>query len=104
MSSAHFDLIIQGAGPTGCVAALLAQRVGLSVLLIDKRTADTFRGNAHYLNAHSLELLSHCGLNMPSILAHATPSDYAFAMAYCSSLDHVYHHTNLYTDPDIKQR
>ncbi len=104
MSNTHFDLIIQGAGPTGCVAALLAQRVGLSVLLIDKRTAETFRGNAHYLNAHSLELLSHCGLNMENILTHATPSDYAFAMAYCSSLDHVYHHTNLFTDPDIKQR
>ena len=32
------DLIIVGAGPVGCTAALLAERLGLSVLLVDSST------------------------------------------------------------------
>ncbi len=98
------DIVIQGAGPAGCVAALLASRLGLRVTLIDNQQANTFRGNAHYLNAYSLEILHQCGLPMSAILQHATPRSYAHAMAYGSSLSRIYYRLNLIDEPDFSCR
>ena len=55
------DIVIQGAGPSRCVAALLASRLGLRVTLIDNQQADSFRGMQHYLNAYSLETYINVG-------------------------------------------
>ena len=32
----QIDVVISGAGPVGCVAALLAQKIGLSVMMVEK--------------------------------------------------------------------
>lgn len=99
-----FDLIIQGAGPSGCVAALLAKRCKLRVLLIDKQSKSAYRGNAHYLNAYTLEIFHQCGLDIPKILTLATPIEFAFTMAICSSLQHIYAHSDLLSKADISHR
>ena len=99
-----FDLVIQGAGPSGCVAALLASRCQLRVLLIDKQSQTAYRGNAHYLNAYTLEILHQCGLDIPKIRKLATPREFAFTMALCSSLQHIYAHTDLLSEPNVNQR
>tara|TARA_B100001093_G_scaffold517646_1_gene599866 strand:- start:2037 stop:3758 length:1722 start_codon:yes stop_codon:yes gene_type:complete len=103
-SSFDYDLVIQGAGSSGCVTALLAHRCGLNVAIIDKSSKGTFRGNAHYLNAYSLELLSQCGLDMDRLARLATPETYAFCMAYGLSLNHIVHTLNLLDDPSIQSQ
>ena len=90
-SSFDFDIVIQGAGSSGCIAALLAHQCGLKVAVLDKSAKGTFRGNAHYLNAYSLELLSQCGLDMVRVAQLATPKRYAFCMAYGFSLNNIIH-------------
>ncbi len=110
MSDSHddktpqYDLVIQGAGPAGCVAALLAQRCGLSVALIDKQTQSTFRGNAHFLNGYTLSLLAYCGVDMSELLDLASPSSYAFSMSYGITLSSIYEVVNLMDDPTFKQK
>ena len=103
-SSFDYDLVIQGAGSSGCVAALLAHQCGLKVAIIDKSAKGAFRGNAHYLNAYSLELLSQCGLDMDQLARLATPENYAFCMAYGLSLNNIIHTLNLLDDPSIQSQ
>jgi putative polyketide hydroxylase len=98
------NVVIQGAGPSGCVAALLAVRCGFKVTLIDRQSADTFRGNAHYLNGYSLELLGQCGLDITTLLNHSTPDSYAHAMSYGCTLTDAYHYINLFDDESLRQR
>ena len=99
-----YDIVIHGAGPVGCVSALLAHRLGFSVLLIDKGEATTYRGNAHYLNAYSLELLHQCGLDLPYLLSRRTNDSYAYSMAYGSSLSHLNYCVDLMRQPQVQQR
>lgn len=98
------DIIIQGAGPTGCVSALLAVKCGLKVVLIDHQSADDFRGNAHYLNAYSLEILAQCGVNMAALLAQSTPEARAFAMALCSNFQQVHQVSHLFSQSVVADR
>ena len=50
-------LVIVGAGPAGLTAALLAQKQGLEVSVIEKDGVNKYHGYAHYLNAQSLDIL-----------------------------------------------
>lgn len=99
-----FDIVIQGAGPVGIVAALLAEQKGLSVLLIESQQANSYRGNAHYLNAYSLEILHACGIDILALRQKACDNNYAYSMSYGVNLDQCLYHINLMDDQSLKQR
>ena len=100
----NYDLIINGAGPVGCISALLAAKLDIKVLLIDKFSKDKYRGNAHYFNAYSIEILEQCGLDILELLEKSTNKEYAFSMAYGSSLVNLYLKSNLLDNNLIRER
>ena len=99
-----FDVLIQGAGPVGCVAALLANQRGLSVCMIDAQSENAYRGNAHYLNAYTLEILDLAGIDLTNLFTMKTTGDYAYAMAIGTNLQNIVCYKNLYEDHQIRDR
>lgn len=57
MSARVVDIVIIGAGPVGLMSAYLAQRCGLSTVIIDKSSEPLQVGRADALNARTLQLL-----------------------------------------------
>ena len=100
----HYNLIIQGAGPVGRIAALLGKKLGLDVILIEKNKLDDYRSDAHYLNAYTLEILDWCGINIQHLLKHASPQEYSFSIAYGTRMDRLYFHKNLLDCDIIKKQ
>src|SRR3954469_19223047 len=58
----HFDVIVVGAGPAGCAAAIEACRRGLSVCVIDKATFPRDKTCGDGLTTNALRLLEELGL------------------------------------------
>lgn len=56
MSAENAQVVIVGAGPTGCTAALLLARLGIRSILLERRRAPTFHPSAHVINARTLEV------------------------------------------------
>ena len=88
----------------GCVSALLADSLGMSVLLIDSRDECSYRGNAHYLNGYSLEALVLCGLDIESLTRSATPESYAYAMSFGTKFSNILSRINLMDDDNVRGR
>ena len=57
-NSAAYDLIVIGAGPAGCAAAITAARTGARVLLVDRGHYPRHRVCGEFVSAESLGLLS----------------------------------------------
>ena len=89
-----FDLVIVGAGPAGLTAACLAEKKGLSVIVLEKNTRDTYHGYAHYLNAQSLGLLANLGIDLHQLSALAIPDEQALSMAYGHHLQSIFKRVN----------
>src|SRR5512138_3557027 len=58
-SSTTYDLIVIGAGPAGCSAAITAARAGASVLLLERGRYPRHKVCGEFVSAESLELLEH---------------------------------------------
>lgn len=58
----RYDLVISGAGPVGLLSGLLAQKCGMSVLILDKSEGPLKVGRADALNARTLQLLELAGV------------------------------------------
>ncbi|KAI0169582.1 FAD binding domain-containing protein [Hypoxylon sp. FL1284] len=56
------DLVIVGGGPTGLLSAVLARKLGLSVSVIDEKTASLPVGRADALNARTQQYLEVAGI------------------------------------------
>lgn len=61
------DLVIVGAGPAGCAAALTARRHGLAPLVLDKATFPRDKTCGDGLTAGSLRLLEQLGLDVRGV-------------------------------------
>ncbi|MEO0335838.1 MAG: FAD-dependent monooxygenase, partial [Pseudomonadota bacterium] len=57
MSSYDVDIFISGAGPVGLMSAFLAQKCGLTTMIVDKSEGPLQVGRADALNARTLQLL-----------------------------------------------
>ena len=68
------DVLIVGAGPAGCAAAITAQRLGLKVVVIDKAVFPRDKCCGDGLTALALRELEHLGLN-PAINSWTTVRD-----------------------------
>jgi 2,4-dichlorophenol 6-monooxygenase len=62
------DVVIVGAGPTGLTAAHLCRRLGLSAVVLEKRTGPQRSPAAHAVNARSFEIWRQAGVDMQPIL------------------------------------
>ena len=70
------DVMIVGAGPVGLTAALLLERLGCSVLVVDRRDGPQRAPAAHAINARTFEIWRQIGLDVDAIRAHAQdPAD-----------------------------
>ncbi|KXS17858.1 phenol 2-monooxygenase [Gonapodya prolifera JEL478] len=59
--SSHYDVIIVGAGPAGCMANLCLTTYGFSVLQIDERPETTQAGRADGIQPRTIEVLRNIG-------------------------------------------
>ena len=76
MDRADVDVLIVGAGPVGLTAALLLERLGCSVLVVEVRDGPQRAPAAHAINARTFEIWRQIGLDVDFIRSHALdPSD-----------------------------
>ena len=99
------DLLIIGAGFSGLLSALLAQKSGLSCVVIEQN-ARTWQcqSHAHYLNAYSLEILASAGLSFDMLSHYALAPDIANRMVVCHQLNLSLGCIDLNTNPNYQQR
>jgi 2-polyprenyl-6-methoxyphenol hydroxylase-like FAD-dependent oxidoreductase len=63
------DVLIVGAGPVGLLGGILASRLGLTTLVIERRDGPQTAPAAHVVNARTYEICRQAKLDMPRILA-----------------------------------
>lgn len=71
MEHLDVDVLIVGAGPTGLTAALLLERLGCSVAIVDRREGPQRAPAAHAINARTFEIWRQIGLDVDDIRSHA---------------------------------
>lgn len=70
------DVLVVGAGPVGLTAALLLDRLGLSVLVVERRDGPQRAPAAHAVNARTFEIWRQIGLDVDALRAEAQdPAD-----------------------------
>ncbi len=65
------DVLIVGAGPTGLMASLLLERLGLETRLVERRPSAQRAPAAHAVNARTLEICRAAGVDMTRLAAEA---------------------------------
>jgi 2,4-dichlorophenol 6-monooxygenase len=86
MNRIETDVLVSGSGPTGLTMALLLQRAGLRVHLIDKRSGPQRAPAAHVVNARSFEVWRQAGVDMDAVLALSKDPRDAGAVHWVSKL------------------
>ena len=70
------DVLIVGAGPVGLTAALLLDKMGMSVVIVEQRDGPLRSPAAHVINARTFEVWRQIGLDVDRLLEHAQdPAD-----------------------------
>ncbi len=75
--NADVDVLIVGAGPVGMLGGILASRLGLTALVVERRDGPQTSPAAHVVNARTYEICRQAGLDMERI--HAAGKDPADA-------------------------
>ena len=76
MEHLDVDVLIVGAGPVGLTAALLLERLGCSVAIVERRDGPQRAPAAHAVNARTFEIWRQIGLDVDHIRSHAQdPAD-----------------------------
>ena len=76
-SDVDVDVLIVGGGPVGMLGGILASRLGLSALVVERRNGPQTSPAAHVVNARTYEICRQAGLDMERI--HAAGKDPADA-------------------------
>lgn len=71
------DVVIVGAGPTGLTAAHLCARLGLSVIVLERRDGPQRSPAAHVVNARTFEIWRQAGVDMGPVFDHCLPPEEA---------------------------
>jgi 2-polyprenyl-6-methoxyphenol hydroxylase-like FAD-dependent oxidoreductase len=70
------DVLVVGAGPVGLTTALLLERLGCSVLIVESRDGPKRAPAAHAINARTFEIWRQIGLDVDRLRSHAQePAD-----------------------------
>ena len=72
-------MLVVGAGPSGLMAALLLERLGVETLLVERRPGPQRAPAAHVVNARTFEICRAAGVDMEAVARAAkSPSDAGF--------------------------
>lgn len=101
----HVPILVVGAGFCGLITALLAKKLDLSFSVIEKHHRE-YHGysNAHYLNAHTLEVLASLGVSMEALQAMAIDPVDSCRMVVCHRLNRTLHMLDLAEDDTYSER
>ena len=80
-------IVVVGAGPVGLTAARLIANAGRRCVVIERREGPRRNPAAHVVNARTLEIFRHCGLDMEMIAAIAQPPADAGHVNFVSRLN-----------------
>lgn len=101
----HVPILIVGAGFSGLVTALLLRQQGLDFRIIEKQQlADYQQSNAHYLNAHTIEILVALGIAIADLRRAAVTMEDSMRMVICHTLNHSLYCLDLADDKSYKER
>jgi 2,4-dichlorophenol 6-monooxygenase len=79
MAATEIPVLIVGAGPTGLMASLLLERLGVETRILDRRAGPLDAPAAHAVNARTLEICRGAGISMDAIEeAAGDPSEAGF--------------------------
>jgi 2-polyprenyl-6-methoxyphenol hydroxylase-like FAD-dependent oxidoreductase len=80
-------VVIVGAGPTGCTAALLLARYGIRCVLVEQRTAPGRHPAAHVINARTIEVWAQIAPQLAQEMFDASPPlEEISEIRWCTSL------------------
>lgn len=74
MTESTSSVLIVGAGPTGCTAALLLAKLGIPTTLVERRSAPTSHPAAHIINARTIEVWAQISPDLADEMMTASPS------------------------------
>lgn len=74
MTNSKNSVVIIGAGPTGCTAALLLAKLGIPCTLIERRNSPSSHPAAHVINARTLEVWAQIDPALAEEMFAASPS------------------------------
>ncbi|MCB9791939.1 MAG: FAD-dependent monooxygenase [Alphaproteobacteria bacterium] len=83
----HTQVLIIGGGPTGMVAALCLDQLGIDCVLIERQPGLKEHPKAHELSGRSVEILRGLGVSEAEIAAQASPYEDACRVVFCDTLD-----------------
>ena len=83
-------VLIIGGGPTGMVAALCLDQLGIDCVLIERQAGLKDHPKAHELSGRSMEILRGLGVPEAEIAAEAALDDDACRVVFCDTLDKEY--------------
>ena len=85
-ATSEVDVLIVGAGPVGLTAALLLERLGCSVIVMERRGGPQRAPAAHVINARTFEIWRQIGLDVDHIRSHAQSPEDAGAVHWVTKL------------------
>ncbi|MEC9364605.1 MAG: FAD-dependent monooxygenase [Pseudomonadota bacterium] len=87
MHTERAPVVIVGAGPTGCTAALLLAKLGIRTILLERRRAPTYHPSAHVINARTVEIWAQIAPELAEEIVALAPSlEAAREVIWCTSL------------------
>jgi 2,4-dichlorophenol 6-monooxygenase len=86
MRTLRTEVMILGGGPTGLVAALALDRLGVDCVVVERRAARSTHPKAHELAGRSLEILADLGVGFEELAREASPDDDASRVVFCETL------------------
>ena len=86
MAPVDVDVLVVGAGPVGLTAALLLERLGCSVAIVERRDGPQRAPAAHAINARTFEIWRQIGLDVDHIRSHAQDPATAGAVHWVTKL------------------
>ena len=80
------DVVIVGAGPTGLTAAHLCSLLGLSAVVLERRSGPQRSPAAHVVNARTFEIWRQAGVDMGPVLDQCLPPGEAGQVHWVTTL------------------
>jgi len=84
------EVLIVGAGPTGMVAALHLDLLGISSTVVERRKAISKHPKAHELSARSIEILLQLGINIEELKKEASPHEDASRILFGHTINETF--------------
>jgi 2,4-dichlorophenol 6-monooxygenase len=102
MHTVDTQVLIIGGGPSGMVAALCLDQLGIDCVVLDRQAGLEDHPKAHELSGRSLEILRSLGIPEAELVEQASPHADACRVVFCDTLDVEYGVIDLATGPSAE--